>query len=66
MTNETIRITAASDVTSLVVMNNTLYFAANDGTNSNELWKSDGTSTGTVNVIDLNPGVGTGVAAILN
>ncbi len=34
----------------------TLYFAANDGGNGRELWKSDGTPTGTVMVKDVNPG----------
>ena len=34
----------------------TLFFAANDGTNSLELWKSDGTEAGTVLVADINPG----------
>jgi ELWxxDGT repeat protein len=34
----------------------TLFFAANDGTIGRELWKSDGTSTGTVLVKDIRPG----------
>ena len=33
-----------------------LYFRANDGTNGSELWKSDGTASGTVMVKDMNPG----------
>src|SRR4029077_2524408 len=36
----------------------TLFFAANDGTNSLELWKSDGSAAGTVLVKDINPGGG--------
>src|SRR5262245_45676717 len=32
------------------------FFRANDGTNGYELWKSDGTTTGTVPVKDVNPG----------
>jgi ELWxxDGT repeat protein len=36
---------------------NTLYFAANDGTHGIELWKSDGTSSGTKLVQDIDPGV---------
>ena len=31
---------------------------ANDGTNGNELWKSDGTASGTVMVKDINSGSG--------
>ncbi len=34
----------------------TLYFSANDGTNGNELWKSDGTDGGTTLVKDIRPG----------
>ena len=34
----------------------TLFFAANDGSNGEELWKSDGTSTGTTLVKDINSG----------
>ena len=39
---------------SMAVVGSTLYFAANDGTNGNELWKSDGTASGTVMVKDIN------------
>ena len=35
---------------------NTLYFRASDGTNGIELWKSDGTASGTVMVQDINSG----------
>jgi ELWxxDGT repeat protein len=42
----------------LINVNGTLFFVANDGTNGYELWKSDGTSSGTVLVRDINPGTG--------
>ena len=35
---------------------NTLYFRADDGTNGNELGKSDGTASGTVMVKDIRSG----------
>lgn len=37
---------------------NTLFFAANDGTNGCELWKTDGTPTGTIMVKNINPNMG--------
>jgi ELWxxDGT repeat protein len=40
---------------SYVVTGGTLYFSADDGISGNELWKSDGTSDGTVPVSDINP-----------
>ena len=40
----------------LTAVGNTLYFRANDGTNGQELWKSDGTSAGTVMVKDIYSG----------
>src|SRR5688572_28992134 len=39
-----------------VEMGGMLYFAANDGANGVELWKSNGTEAGTVLVKDINPG----------
>jgi ELWxxDGT repeat protein len=52
---------ASSIPTDLENVNGTLYFAANDGTNGFELWKSDGSSGGTTIVtpgggINANPG----------
>ncbi len=44
-----------SDPIRLSNVNGTLFFAANDGTNGTELWKSDGTSSGTVLVKDIDP-----------
>src|SRR5262249_4721274 len=40
----------------LTNVNGTLFFTARDGTHGRELWKSDGTETGTVLVKDINPG----------
>ncbi|MGL5097438.1 MAG: hypothetical protein ACRDD1_17760, partial [Planctomycetia bacterium] len=34
-----------------------LYFFANDGATGTELWKTDGTSSGTTQVVDLRPGI---------
>ncbi|TRX21619.1 T9SS type A sorting domain-containing protein [Flavobacterium franklandianum] len=39
---------------SFTKINSTLFFAANDGVNGFELWKSDGTNAGTVMVKDIN------------
>ena len=40
----------------LTAVGNTLYFAAIDGTNGVELWKSDGTASGTVMVKNIRSG----------
>ena len=42
----------------LAAMGNTPYFQANDGINGVELWKSDGTASGTMMVKDINTGSG--------
>ena len=36
------------------VMDNILYFVANDGIHGNELWRSDGTASGTYMALDVN------------
>ena len=41
-----------------VIFNNNFYFLADDGVNGKELWKSDGTASGTVMVKDINSGSG--------
>ena len=41
-----------------VIFNNNFYFLADDGINGKELWKSDGTASGTVMVKDINSGSG--------
>lgn len=40
----------------LIAMGNTAFFAATSFTYGTELWKSDGTTDGTVMVKDINPG----------
>ena len=42
---------------SLINVNGTLFFAADDGSHGDELWKTDGTATGTVMVKDIDPGI---------
>src|SRR5262249_55121372 len=44
----------SSNPSSLTSVNGTLFFVANDGTDGNELWKSDGTASGTIMVRDIN------------
>lgn len=46
----------SSNISYLTRIQNQLYFGANNGSNGMELWKSDGTSGGTVLVKDINPG----------
>lgn len=40
----------------LAKINGTFFFNANDGVNGTELWKSDGTTAGTVMLKDISPG----------
>ena len=47
---------SGSNPSNFVNVNGTLFFQANDGTNGPELWKSDGTSAGTMLVKDIRSG----------
>jgi ELWxxDGT repeat protein len=50
----------------LINVNGTLFFVADDGTHGQELWKSDGTSKGTVLVADINTGGSSDPASLTN
>ncbi|MBL7740340.1 MAG: T9SS type A sorting domain-containing protein [Chitinophagaceae bacterium] len=45
-----------SIITAFFNFQNELYFTGNDGTNGFELWKTNGTTAGTVFIKDINPG----------
>ena len=47
-----------SDISSVVTMGSNLYFRATDGDRGTELWKSDGTTEGTVLLKDILEGFG--------
>jgi ELWxxDGT repeat protein len=56
----------SSMASSIINVGSTAYFLANDGINGKELWKSDGTVSGTVMVKDINPGSGSsGTTALM-
>ncbi|WP_040278277.1 ELWxxDGT repeat protein [Psychroserpens damuponensis] len=44
-----------SNPKNLTKSNSTVFFTANDGINGEELWKSDGTESGTILVKNINP-----------
>ena len=47
----------SSSPSELIVNGNILYFRANEANNGEEVWKSDGTTTGTVMVKDIRSGM---------
>ena len=47
---------ASSHISNLTNVNGILYFVADDGVHGSELWKSDGTSAGTIMVKDIRSG----------
>jgi ELWxxDGT repeat protein len=51
--DEAVTVTAPAAPSSLTVMQNTLYFAADDGRHGKELWKSSGTAAGTIMIKDI-------------
>jgi ELWxxDGT repeat protein len=55
-----------SDLTVFTVCNNRLYFSVTDGTNGMELWRTDGTTAGTVMVHDIASGASGSFPGTLN
>jgi ELWxxDGT repeat protein len=53
-----INATGNDNVAGLTTFGGFVYFAATDGVNGRELWRTDGTSAGTTLVADINPGSG--------
>lgn len=51
---------AAANPENLVAIQETVFFRATDAVHGGELWKSNGTETGTVLVRDINPGQASG------
>ncbi|HEX2700132.1 MAG TPA: ELWxxDGT repeat protein [Acidimicrobiales bacterium] len=51
----------AANLTNVIATGSTVLFQANNGSSGDELWKTDGTAAGTVQVKDIQPGAGGGV-----
>ncbi len=47
----------SSALRELTIVDDTLFFTADDGSGGRELWKTDGTAAGTVQVKDIVPGI---------
>lgn len=47
-----------STIQGRIVIGGTVFFRGDDGATGRELWKSDGTTAGTMLVKDINPGIG--------
>ena len=56
---------ASGNPSDLTAVQNTLYFSATTSSSGNELWKSDGTVSGTVMVKDIVSGTGSGAPSYL-
>ena len=63
---EDINPSSSSVPRSLTNVNGTLFFSADDGTNGDELWKSDGTAEGTVLIKDINLSGDSGLSNLIN
>ena len=48
----------SSNLQNFTVAQDIIYFTANDGENGQELWRTDGTSAGTVMIVDITDGAG--------
>ncbi len=55
----------SSYISKIIPVNNNIFFRANDGLSGFELWKSDGTTTGTSLIKDMNPN-GDGLNSLFN